>query len=167
MVAGASRREQGLDRACVGNVNGMDTERHFMGLITFEIGDEEPEGVRRLRRVIAGRKAMWSVHQVTGRAPQREQVCAVERDLLAEHAESGWTLVAGTAAGHEEVRGWLLYGDYVLVPLGPKAQRERGIDIAAFTLEEWTQVAEVCAAAPASDESAIVLNRQIREFCPS
>jgi hypothetical protein len=145
----------------------MDTERRFIGLITFEIGDEEPEGVRRLRRVVAGRKAMWTVHQVTGRSPQWEQVCAIERDLLAEHAESGWTLVAGTAEGYEEVRGWLLYGDNVLVPLGPKAQRESGVDIAAFTLKEWTRVAEVCAAAPAGDESAIVLNRQIREFCPS
>jgi hypothetical protein len=145
----------------------MDTEGHFLGLITFEIGDEEPEGVSRLRRVMAGRKAMWIVHEVTGYAPQWEQVCAIERDLLAEHAESGWTLVAGTAEGYDEVRGWLLYGDHVLVPLGPKAQREHGVDIAAFTLEEWSQVAEVCAAAPATDESAIVLNRQIREFCPS
>jgi hypothetical protein len=156
-----------LERGAGGNDIGMDADRHFIELITFEIGDEEPEGVSRLRRVIAGRRAMWTVHAVTGRVPQWEQVCAIERDLLAEHAESGWTLVAGTAEGYEEVRGWLLYGDHVLVPLGPKAQRQRGVDIAAYTLEEWTQVAEVCAAAPAGDESAIVLNRQIREYCPS
>jgi len=145
----------------------MDDEGHSEDVITFEVGDEEPEGVNRLRRVIAGRRAMWTVHEVTGHVPQWEQVCAIERDLLAEHEEPGWTLVAGTAEGYEEVRGWLLYGDHVLVPLGPNAQRERGVDIAAFTLEEWTQVAEVCAAAPAGDESAIVLNRQMREFCRS
>lgn len=156
-----------MDRASVGNVSDMDSERHFISLITFEIGDREPEGVRRLRQLIAGRKAMWTVHEVTGHAPQWEQVCAIERDLLAAHEQSGWTLVAGTAEGHEEVRGWLIYGDHVLVPLGPKAQRGHGVDIAVFTLEEWSQVAEVCAAAPASDESAIVLNRQIREFCSS
>lgn len=144
----------------------MDTEGNSRDVVTFEIGDEEPEGVSRLRRMIAAGSARWTVHEVTGRVPQWEQVCAVERDLLADHAESGWTLVAGAAEGYDEVRGWLLYGDHVLVPLGPKAQRERGVDIAAFTLEEWTQVAEVCAAAAASDESAIVLNRQIREFCP-
>ena len=66
--------------------------------------------------------------------------------------------MAGSADGYEEVRGRLIYGDHVLVPLGPKAQREHGVDIAAFSLEEWSWV---------TDESAIVLNRQIREFCPS
>ncbi len=144
----------------------MDAEPHFTDLIVFEIGDEEPAGVHVLRRLIAEGRAIWTVHEVSGHAPQWEQVCAIERDLLAEHMESGWTLVAGSAEGYEEVRGWLVYGDHVLVPLGPKAQRERGVDIAAFSLEEWSPVSEVCAAAPAADESAIVLNRQIREFCP-
>jgi hypothetical protein len=87
--------------------------------------------------------------------------------VSAEHAEPEWTLVAGSADGYEEVRGRLIYGDHVLVPLGPKAQRERGVDIAAFSLEESSWVAAVCAAAPVTDESAIVLNGQIREFCPS
>lgn len=155
-----------MDCGADGNVSGMDAERHLRGVITFEIGDEEPEGVKRLREVIAGRRAMWTVHQVRGCAPQWEQVCAIERDLLAEHAESGWTLVAGAAEGHDEVRGWLVYGDHVLVPLGPQAQRERGVDIASYTLEEWSVVAEVCAAAVVTDESAIVINRQIRESCP-
>jgi hypothetical protein len=145
----------------------MDAGGHFIDLITFEIGDEEPEGVGILRWMIGRSKAIWTVHGVTNHAPQWEQVCAIERDLLEEHAEYGWTLVAGTAEGYDEVRGWLLYGDHVLVPLGPQSQLEHGVDIAAFTLKEWSQVAEVCAAAPASDESAIVLNRQIREFCPS
>lgn len=75
--------------------------------------------------------------------------------------------MAGTAEGCDEVRGWLIYGAHVLVPLGPKAQREHRVDIAAFALEEWSRVAEVRAAAPVTDESAIVLNRQIREYCPS
>ncbi len=144
----------------------MDAEGHFIDLITVEIGDEEPEGVNRLRGMVAGRGAMWTVHEVTNHAPQWEQVCAIERDLLAEHAESGWTLVAGTAEGYDEVRGWLVYGDHVLVPLGPKAQREHGVDIAAVALEEWSSVAEVRAAAPAADESAIALNRQMRRSCP-
>jgi hypothetical protein len=157
----------GLDHGVHGNVSDMDAEGHFIDLITFEIGGEEPQGVDRLRRLIAGRKAVWTVHEVTGRASQWEQVCAIERDLLAAHAESGWTIVAGTAEGYDEVRGWLIYDDHVLVPLGPKGQREHGVDIAAFALEEWSRVAEVRAAATVTEESAIVLNRQIRDSCSS
>lgn len=98
-------------------------------------------------------KAGTFVHMCEEGFPQWHVLCALEDALVANKKNKDWTFVAGHIDDMPDVRGWLEYEDWVIIP------DKKGV-VSIFDRDYLDSLAyDVVAFAPASDESAIALNR--------
>lgn len=98
-------------------------------------------------------KAGTFVHMCEEGFHQWHVLCALEDAIVINKKNKDWTFVAGHIEDMPNVRGWLEYEDWIIVP-------ERQGVVLAFSRDYLDSLKyDVVAFAPASDESAIVLNR--------
>jgi len=107
-------------------------------------------------------KAGRFVHYVENGASQWDKLCALEDALVDSRKQKGFMFIVGERAGDPEVRGWLEYGDLIIVPFGPVRQ-ESGADIGVYDRHRFDNKPYTIHAMTKCDEdSAIHINRQVR-----
>jgi hypothetical protein len=107
-------------------------------------------------------KAGRFVHYCENSFPQWDVLCAFEDALVENDAHKDWVFVVGSMDDDPEVRGWLEYEDWIFVPLGPEGKRS-GSDVGVWSREDFDELDIIIHAfAPATDDSAIHLNKIVR-----
>lgn len=136
----------------------------FESIIRWEQhGDGEPEAIGIINWLCETGKAGHFVHRITEGFPQFMTLCALEDALVECKQEDGWAFVCGCIFGDDETKGWLEHGDWIVVPFGPTLQ-QGGYHGAMWTREAFDALNyQVWALTDCADDSAMVLNRMMRE----
>jgi hypothetical protein len=135
----------------------------FCDVICFEAhSDGEPLAVPIIDWLCESGKAGHFVHFVTEGFRQWEILCALEQALIDTRQQQGWVFVVGHTPLDEEVKGWLEYEDWAIVPYGPLHQ-QCGSDVGLWRCDDFYDSDPVILArTPAADESGIHVNRQLK-----
>ena len=110
-----------------------------------------------LRAVLESKYSGQYTHFAIEGFPQWHTLCALEEAFIGANAYKDWTFVVGTVEDDYLVKGWLEYGDWIVVPHSPADAN--GCNIAVWSRSDWDD-REYCvrAVAPAGPESGMVLN---------
>jgi len=114
--------------------------------------------------MVESRKGGRFVHYQLEGFPQWQTLCALEDALIDNDVNEGWEFVVGRIADMAEVRGWMEYDGWVVVPYGPE-QKQSGSDIGVWSSVDFTTDVEYdeWARADAAPESGIVLNAWLKQ----
>ena len=114
----------------------------------------------------AGRAGFF-VHFLREGFPQWLTLCKLEEALIDNRQNEDFVFVVGGVVGEPEIEGWLEFGDYILIPYGPKMQQASGDQMGVWTREDFDELDySVYAFCPADDDSGMVLNRMVKVVCP-
>lgn len=114
--------------------------------------------------MVESRKSGRLAHYVIEGFSNWEQACALEDALIDTRQNDGWQFVVGRIDGDDETRGWLEYGDEIVVPYGPE-RKKAGSDIGVWGRDDFDKLDyTVWALADAAPESGIVLNRILKDM---
>lgn len=136
----------------------------FCNIISFEQHSDGwpavPVGV--IGHMAKTGKAGRFVHYIGEGFPQWDVLCALEDALVENDQEKGWMFAVGSMAEDIEVRGWLEYEDWILVPYGPVRKGEGG-DIGIWARDDFNELdVTLHAFSPVAADSAIHLNKIVR-----
>lgn len=107
-------------------------------------------------------KAGRFCHYISEGFPQWETLCALEDGLIDAKQAAGWCFIVGTLDSDPEVRGWLEYMDWVVMPYGPIRQ-QAGSDLGLWTRDDFDELEyTIHALADAGPGSGIVINRLLK-----
>jgi hypothetical protein len=123
------------------------------------------------------------MHDIVERSPMLTVLCALEDDLLAFSARNrwsgsldGWELVVGLSpflleavpsyTGYGDVDAWLVYeGEWVLTIVPPDIRQKKNTDdVLVWAAETFYAQSVPLASVAFADDSAIHLNRQMRQL---
>lgn len=138
-------------------------QNDFMRLVQFEqFGDGISAPVDTLRSLAESGRAGRFVHMATEGFRQWDVTCALEDALIDSRQCDGWLFVVGSIADDPEVKGWLEYGDWIVVPYGPERSK-RGSDVGVWHRRDFDELDySITAMAEAGPDSGIKLNAIMR-----
>ena len=137
----------------------------FEPLIQIETrSDGTCQGLQHIMDLVEGGRAGRFCHYILEGFPQWDTLCALEDVLIDNGVNKDWAFVVGRIADLPEVRGWMEYGDWVIVPLGPEG-KQSGSEILAWDIIDFTTDVDYTAWArtEAAPGSGIILNRRLKE----
>ena len=109
-------------------------------------------------------KAGRFVHYVENGSSQWDKLCALEDALVDHRKHNGFMFVVGERNNDIEVRGWMEYSDLIIVPFGPERQK-KGMDVGVYDRSVFdSKPYTIHAMTPCSEDSAIHINKQVREI---
>jgi len=137
--------------------------------VEFSAGCDDPPSIKPLntiRWLCESGKAGYFVHNLREAFPQWMTLCRLEEALVDNGQHENFIFVVGGVASEPEIEGWLEFGDFIIIPYGPKMQ-QGGDQMGVWARSDFDELDySVYAFTPAADESGILLNAMVKETCP-